>query len=220
MRGCRVIEIALLLPVFASTAVADDYKVYVDRCQSIKAPKAKIERCLALMENGKLSKAIFPGIYSEIAFAWSELDDFDRAAEYTRAQIRITLENMKAEFSSGKLSAIGRQVWPRQMSHSYNRLGQYLSLARLKESDGSSEKALNYAKAELSSYNAAISYDRENHAAYSARAEVQSLLCNDFQATMDMEAALRIARARDDDRAYRENKSKVLPRCVPGWRSR
>ncbi|MGY4325682.1 tetratricopeptide (TPR) repeat protein [Bradyrhizobium sp. LB7.2] len=220
MRACRVREIALLLSIFAWPAAADDSKEFADRCQSIKPPKAKIEGCLALMQGGKMSKAMFPAIYSEIAFAWYELDDFDRAAEYTRTQIKIASENMKEELASGKLSSFGREAWPKQMSWSYKRLGQYLAFGRLRETDGGSEKAFNYAKAELSSYNAAISYDRENHLAYMARAEVQSLLCNASQAAMDAEAALRIARARDDDRAYREYKFKVLPGCVAAWQSR
>lgn len=220
MRTYRVMEIALLLSIFASTAAADEYKEFADRCQGIKVPKVKIERCLALIQGGKLSRSMFPAIYSEVAFAWYELDDFDRAAEYTRTQIKIASEIMKSELDSGKLSSFGREAWPKQMSWSYKRLGQYLTFARLREVDGSSDKAFNYAKAELGSYNAAVSFDRENHAAYMARAEVQSLLCNASQAATDAEAALRIARARHDDRAYRDYKSKVLPGCVTAWQSR
>jgi hypothetical protein len=182
-------------------------------------PKAKIEQCLSLIEKAQVSRAYFPPVYQEVVFAYADLEDYDRAAGFTRMQIKIASENMKAEFASGKLSALGRETWPKRMSYHYRTLGKLLALARLKGSEDGSEKALSYVKAELSSYNAAIAYDREDHESYMERAEVQSLLCNDSEASTDWQTALRIAQLRDD-RAYRDYKFKTLPRCVSAWRSK
>lgn len=215
----RAMAVMLFVLFTASNAAAGDLKNFQDRCQSIKIPKAKIERCLSLIEKNQVSRTFVPAVYSEVAYAWATLDDFDRAINFTRTEIRIASENMKKELSSGKLSSFGREAWPKRMSYSYRKLGQYLALARLSGAKDRSDKALGYAKAEMNSYSAAIAYDREDHESYMARAEVESLLCKDSEAYADHQMALRIAQ-HSNERAYRDYRFKVLPGCVSQWQSK
>jgi hypothetical protein len=209
----------LLGQLLASNVWADDFKTVQDYCQNIKAaPKARIESCLALISSGKVSKAYAPQVYYTVAYAWSELHDFERSIEYTRKEIEVASENMKTEIASGKVSDFSREAWPKQMSFMYKMLGQYFALARLSGIDTKSDKALKYAKAELASYDAAIAYNHENDKAYIARAEVHSLLCEESQASADQQAAMRIARGRDDDAAYNQYRFEALPGCVTAWK--
>jgi hypothetical protein len=91
---------------FPASVLADDYKVFQAGCEALKSSKVKMERCLALVNEEKVSKMYFPNVYYELAVEFFELHDYAQAIRYTRLEIEVASENLKRRFGDVRLSAL------------------------------------------------------------------------------------------------------------------
>src|SRR5258708_24742484 len=99
-RYLRIVWLGCILS--PATGWDDDYEIIQAGCKDLPNSKVKIEKCLSLVHGSKISKTYFPQVYDEVAFAFSKIDDYPQAIIYTRTEIEIATENMKAEIASGK----------------------------------------------------------------------------------------------------------------------
>jgi hypothetical protein len=219
-RRCLIV---FLIWLFSPSAElwADDWQLIETTCKGHGgAWQKRIAACLALIQDGRISRPYFSNVYDEVAFAYSEHDDYDQAINYTRKEIAVASEYLKEQLASRTASSLERESLAKVMSRRYWHLGQFYALARLKNTARNSDKARRYAKNELQSYNSAISFNLENHLAFMDRAKIENQFCDVTAAAADEARAMRIAQSIGDERAIRDYKFSVLPACEPTWREK
>ncbi|MGE9010587.1 hypothetical protein ACO2JO_18535 [Leptospira interrogans] len=209
---------ALIISQNCTTAFADDLSIFTSDCEAIPKSKPKIDKCLALIAERKVSKTYFPPVYLHVAFAFGEMKDYDEAIKYTRLEIQGALENLREHGVTGSMPQIAREANLKAMSKRYERLGTFLAMKRL--TSGDRLTTFETAKAERSSYEMAIHFNSESHTSYMQRAEIGSLLCNPAEAANDLSKAIQLAKRANDERALKNYTSASLPSCEESWRKR
>jgi hypothetical protein len=200
---------------------ADDWQVIQTACEDHgRASLAKIAGCLALIQDGKISRPYFSNVYETVAFAYSEHDDYSQAIYYNRKGIAVASDYMKERLALRTLSPLERGGLSKAMSRRYWHLGKFYALVRLKNTEQNSDEARRYAKDELQSYSSAISFNVENHLAFMDKAKIESQFCDVTAAAADEATAMRIAQRVEDERAIRDYKFSILPACEPTWRGK
>lgn len=214
-----ILSVVMLVSIQdARKTLAEDFRLVESDCRAIPTPRAKIDQCLALIANKKVSKTYFPPIYHEVSDSFAEIGDYDNAIKYARTEIEVASANLQN--TAPNASQLNREGNLKAMSGRYERMGTLLALARLTHPQRDSGAAHESASAERDSYSMAIRFDTTNHAAYMRRAEIRSLLCESAEAKDDLETAVRLARQINDESVLRKYKGAILPNCASAWRAR
>ena len=209
--------LAIVLPA-AQTPPAvhspDERRVVDKECRDVLPAQAKIQACLNLLSDRRLSNAYIVPINGEISSTFQSLRDYDNAIKYKKIEI-------ERAHSAAKQPASSAEALPASfgaMSQRYTELGTLQALNRLTNFNSQSDEARRGAAEEQSNYNLALQYNPMNYRAYRYRAEIHSLFCDSASASQDMEAAVKFAEQSGDQNAARDYKRVTLSACVPAWR--
>jgi hypothetical protein len=222
----RLPSFGLAIPVALLTAVAtaqvsstppptlDEWRVVAKECSDVAPPQAKIQRCLKLLNDPRISDTYVAAINMEISRAFAYQGDYNNAIKYKKigiehAQAWLKRQRLAGEAMRGNLGA---------MSLSYTELGQLEALNRLASLETKSDEARKIAREEESSYTLALQFDPTNHKAYRYRAEIRSLFCDSASAAQDLQKAIALAERKGDENAVRSYKTGTLGICIPEWR--
>lgn len=209
--------LAIVLPAAQTTPAVhprDERRVVDKECRDVLPAQAKIQACLNLLSDGRLSTAYIVPINSEISSTFQSLRDYDNAIKYKKIEI-------ERAYTAAKQPASSTDALPASfgaMSQRYTELGTLQALNRLTNFNGQSDEARRGAVEEQSNYNLALQYNPMNYRAYRYRAEIRSLFCDSASASLDMEAAVKFAEQSGDQNAARDYKRVALSACVPAWR--
>ncbi|GIQ72965.1 hypothetical protein [Bradyrhizobium sp. RD5-C2] len=209
--------LAVVLPAAQSPPAVhspDERRVVDKECRDVLPAQAKIQACLNLLSDRRLSTAYIVPINGEISSTFQSLRDYDNAIKYKKIEI-------ERAHSAAKQPASSAEALPASfgaMSQRYTELGTLQALNRLTSFNSQSDEARRGAAEEQSNYNMALQYNPMNYRAYRYRAEIHSLFCDSASASQDMEAAVKFAEQSGDQNAARDYKRVTLSACVPAWR--
>lgn len=209
--------VAIVLPAAQTTPSVhprDERRVVDKECRDVLPAQAKIQACLNLLGDRRLSTAYLVPINSEISSTFQSLRDYDNAIKYKKIEI-------ERAYTAAKQPASSADALPASfgaMSQRYTELGTLQALNRLTNVNGQSDEARRGAAEEQSNYNLALQYNPMNYRAYRYRAEIHSLFCDSASASQDMEAAVRFAAEAGDETTARDYKRVTLSACIPAWR--
>ncbi|MGY3489916.1 hypothetical protein ACVW1C_007799 [Bradyrhizobium sp. USDA 4011] len=219
-RGLRLavcFALAIVLPAAQTppTVHPPDARRVVDKeCRDVLPAQAKIQACLNLLSDQRLSTAYIAPINSEISSTFQSLRDYDNAIKYKKIEIERAQSAAKQPASSAEALPASFGA----MSQRYTELGTLQALNRLTNIDSQSDEARRVATEEQSNYTMALQYNPMNYRAYRYRAEIHSLFCDSASASQDMEAAVRFAEQSGDQNAARDYQRVTLGACIPAWR--